>query len=256
MSQVTATIDQAAHWAGGASVPPARWNPVYRALVDAPAPAPGEAPAEETVELMRRQLTAPALLTVAVTTGGSTHRLRIGVDPATSTLERSEGDQPSQWSESAAQELPALITDLLERAGVDLSPARLDVRRSSDALSLSPQQAAAAREGLARGLTPEQAFAAVPGLDDSLRDALTATGPRISLALTLHDPQGRQIERPVSWSRLWASGRKGLYRLDQPDGPELAVHPVEGGDVLGTVLPILEQALRFAAGATVAGGAR
>ena len=44
MSQVTATIDQAAHWAGGASVPPARWNPVYRALVDAPAPAPGEAP--------------------------------------------------------------------------------------------------------------------------------------------------------------------------------------------------------------------
>ena len=38
--------------------------------------------------------------------------------------------------------------------------------------------------------------------------------------------------------------------------PELVVHPVDGGDVLGTVLPILEQALRFAAGATVAGGAR
>ena len=32
MSQVTATIDQAAHWAGGASVPPARWNPVYREI--------------------------------------------------------------------------------------------------------------------------------------------------------------------------------------------------------------------------------
>lgn len=197
MSQVTATVDQAAQWAGRAAVPPAQWNPVYRALAGAQATTPGELPGRRAVDLVRRQLTAPALLTVAVTTASRTARLRIGADPVLSTRERSEGDLPSQWSQCAAQVLPGIITDLLEDAGVDLSP-----------------------------------------------------------ALTLHDPQGLRLEQPVTWSRLWATGQKGLYRLDQPEGPGLAVQAVGGGDLLGTVLPVLEQALRFAGDARAAGAAR
>ena len=96
----------------------------------------------------------------------------------------------------------------------------------------------------------------VPALDHSLRDALTATGPRLSLSLTLHDPLGRVTEQPVTWSRLWVTGSKGLYRLDQPTSPALAIHPVEGGDVLGTLLPILEQGLHFATACATSGSAR
>ena len=63
-------------------------------------------------------------------------------------------------------------------------------------------------------------------------------------------------ERPVTWSRLWVTGEKGLYRLDQPLNPSLAVHPVGGGDVLGSLLPLLEQAVRFAGACAAAGDAR
>ena len=259
MTEVIATVERAVQWAGRES--PAGWNPVYRALVDEPGPIPAGAPDgagldEAGTDLVRRQLTAPALLVVAVTDGARTRRLRIGLDPAGATVERADGDRPSHWTEIDVPRVPATITALLEDAGVDLAAPQLSVRRRGDALRLTPEQHRIARAALARGLPAQEAFASVPGLDDSLRDALTASGPRLSLALTLHDPQGRVTQEPVTWSRLWATGSRGLYRLDQPTTPALEVHPVPGGDVLGTLLPVLEQGLRFAAACTVPGGAR
>lgn len=256
MTQVIATVGQAAQWVRRRDVPEVLWNPVYRALADGSAPPPSELPAGAILDLVRRQLTAPALLVVAVTDGQRTHRLRIGLDPAGASVEQADADQPSRWSEITVQELPSRIIRLLEEAGVELAPAQLSIERSADALRLTPAQSRTAHAALARGLAPEEAFAALPDLDDTLRDALTATGPRISLSLTLHDPSGRATERPVSWSRLWSSGRKGLYRLDQPSSPSPAVHPVGGGDVLGTLLPILEQGLRFAGACAPSGGVR
>lgn len=261
MTEVSATVEQAAQWVSDDSVPPADWNPIYRALVDDAGPAAGRTHgAGDTgaaeLALVRRQLTTPALLVVAVTVGGRTHRLRIGLDPAAATIERGDGEQASRWTEIDVQEVPATIATLLEDSGIDLAPARLDIQRSGDALRLTPEQNRIARAALIRGLPAEAAFASVPELDDSLRDALTATGPRLTLALTLHDPRGRVTEQPVTWSRLWATGSRGLYRLDPPTGPVLEVHPVGGGDVLGTLLPILEQGLRFSAACTVSGGAR
>ncbi|MDN5600006.1 MAG: hypothetical protein ACTHV2_00890 [Brachybacterium sp.] len=280
MAEVIASVEHAAQWVSRESRPPAEWNPVYRALVDEPGPVPAGAPDaagldEAGVDLVLRQLTAPALLVVAVTDGEvtdseltdgqvtdgeRTRRLRIGLDPAGATVERAEGDRPSRWTEIDVQAVPATITALLEDAGVDLAPPQLAVQHSEDALRLTPEQNRLAHAALARGLPAEEAFASVPDLDDSLRDALTATGPRLSLALTLHDPHGRVTQEPVTWSRLWARGSRGLYRLDQPTTPALEVHPVLGGDVLGTLLPVLEQGLRFAAACAVSddapGGAR
>lgn len=280
MTEVIASVKHAAQWVSPESRPPAEWNPVYRALVDETGPVPAGAPDaagldEAGVDLVLRQLTAPALLVVAVTDGDATdsevtdsevsdsevtdgertRRLRIGLDPAGATVERAEGDRPSRWTEIDVQEVPATITALLEDAGVDLAPPQLTVQRSEDALRLTPEQNRLAHAALARGLPAEEAFASVPDLDDSLRDALTATGPRLSLALTLHDPHGQVTQEPVTWSRLWARGSRGLYRLDQPTTPALEVHPVLGGDVLGTLLPVLEQGLRFAAACTVSDGA-
>lgn len=260
MTEVFATVEQAAQWAGRGAGSSARWNPVYRALVDAAGPPPPRSPEVEGAEpagtdLVLRQLTAPALLVVAVTEGERTRRLRIGLDPAGATVERADDDHPSRWTELGVQEVPATISSLLEESGIDLAPARLEVE-TGGALRLTAAQNRVALAALADGRPAEEAFASIPDLDDSLRDALTATGPRLSLALTLHDPQGRATQEPVSWSRLWVTGRRSMYRLDRPASASLEVHPVGGGDVLGTLLPILEQGLRFAAACAPAGGAR
>lgn len=256
MTRVSATVEQAAQWAGETSVP-AEWNPVYRALLeDAPASPPQDLPTEAELALVRRQLSSPALLVVAVTEGGRTRRLRLGLDPARGTVERSDGEEPSLWSELAEPEMPSAIAALLEECGLPVSAARLTTEREADQLRLTPAQNRIVRAELARGLAPADAYAAVPDLDERLRDALTAMGPQIALSLTLHDPQGRVTEWPVTWSRLWVQGELGRYRLDAPTTPGGAIQPVDDGDVLGTVLPILEEGLRFAAARAAAGDAR
>lgn len=261
MTEVIATVGQAARWAGAGPDAATTWNPVYRALLDEPGPTPQGAPEvigseEAGADVVLRQLAAPALLVVAATDSRGTRRLRIALDPAGATVEQSEGDRPAHWAEIDVPEMPARITALLEEAGIAPAPARLDIGSRGDALRLTSAQRRIAHAALARGLTAAEAFASVPDLDDSLRDALTATGPRVSLSLTLHDPRGQVVQEPVSWSRLWATGTLGLYRLEQPTTPMLEIHPVPDGDVLGTVLPILEQGLRFAAACAVPGGAR
>lgn len=271
MTEVIATVEDAAQWAGRRSAPGTEWNPVYRALLDgsetagtetapsagtAAPDADGPAPDDTGLELLLSQLTAPALLVVAVSDGARTRRLRIGLHPAAATFERSDGGRSSRWSRIDVRDVPGEIAALLEENGIGSGPARLDVRRSDDALRLSPEQSRIAYRALRSGMGPEEAFASVPDLDESLRDALTATGPRLSLALTLHDPRGRATQEPVTWSRLWARGRRGLYRVDQPAGPGLAVHPVGRGDVLGSLLPVLEQGLRFAAACAAEGDVR
>lgn len=260
MTQVVATVEQAVHWVSRSSAPDRSWNPVYQALVGGSAPTPlsppMDVPGESSLALVLRQLTAPALLMAAVTDRERTHRLRIGLAPTTSTVERSDGEQPSRWSEVSTREVPARVTGLLEAAGVRLAPAQLSIARGTDALRLSPCQHRATYAAILRGLPPAEALTVSPDLDDTLRDALTATGPRIALSLTLHDPRGRVTEQPLTWSRLWVTGGKGLYRLDRPSNPALAVHPVGAGDVLGTLLPVLEQGLRFATACALPGGVR
>lgn len=257
MIEVIATVQHAAHSAGRGADPGREWNPVYQALAEEPS---GDAASERLegagLDLVGRHLRSPALLVLAVTDGARTRRLRIGLAPATVTLERADGEGPSHWSEIEVQDLPAAITSLLEDSGIAPTPAQLGIEHRRDALRLSTAQSQHAQEALRRGVPADEVFGIIPGLDETLRDALTATGPRISLALTLHDPHRRVAERPVTWSRLWAHGRRGLYRMEQPASPALEVHPVAAGDVLGSVLPVLEEGIRFTAASATSGGAR
>lgn len=265
MTEVIATVQDASQ-AAREVAPVAEWNPVYRTLVDPAEVASSPHRAEPTpaepffgekgLELVLRQLTTPALLVVAVTDGERTRRLRIGLDPTATTLERSDGDLPSRWSRLDVQDVPGEIAALLKETGIDSGPGRQDARRRGDALRLSPAQSRIAHDALRRGLSSAEAFESIPDLDDTLRDVLTATGLRLSLALTLHDPRERVTQEPVSWFCLWARGSRGLYRVDQPAGPALTVHPVGEGDVLGTLLPVLEQGLRFAAACAAEGDVR
>lgn len=256
MSQVIATVEQAARWAVGGPARATDWNPVYRALVEGPALRTQSPPDEKSRDLVLRQLTAPALLVMAVTTGDTTHRLRIGLDSRAASLESAPGTAPSQWSEIAVAEVPSVISALLEDCGAPGGSPQMTIRREADGLRLTPEQNRTVRTALERGLSPARAYASIPDLDGRLHDALTAAGPRIALSLTLHDPHRRVTEQPVTWSRLWVASRRGLYRLDAPSRPDSAIHAVDGGDVLGTVLPVLEEALRFAAARSAAGEAR
>src|SRR5699024_8930937 len=156
----------------------------------APAARPwsrGDRRGAAVADLVLRQLSTPALLVVAVTEGERTRCLRIGLDPTGATLERSDDDHPSRWTELAVAEVPAAVSALLEDSGIDLAPARLEITGDEHALRLTPKQNRLAQAALAEGVPAEEAFATLPDLDDPLREALTATGPRLSLSLTLHD---------------------------------------------------------------------
>lgn len=247
MPQLTATVGQAAQWVRRTGVPLTDWNPVYRALAGAAAGSPAALPEASGAGLLERQFTASALLVVTVMHAERARRLRIGLARTTATLESADGDQPSQWSEASTRDAARRISILLDETGMGLGAPHLDVRRDSEGLSLTPSQRGAVQSALRRGVLASDALSALPGLDDSLQDALTATGPRLSLSLTLHDPLGVPAQLPVTWSRLWAAGGSGLYRLDRPSSHSPSIHPVGRGDVAGTLHPILEQGLRFAA---------
>ena len=259
MTHVVATVAQAAERVAADAVTAGEWNPVYRALDAATGhgpPAGQSPPAGEPgdLALLRRQLTAPGLLVVAVASPRGTRRVRIALDPAGPTLEASNGQAPSHWSWTSVPELPAVIGELLGAAGIEPAPAHLT--RSSEGLRLDPRQNRAVLAALAQGAGPEEAYTAAEDLDERLRDALTATGPRLSLSVVLHDPTGAITERPVSFSRLWVSGELGMYRMDDPHRDGDAILPVTHGDVLGTALPLLEEGLRFTAACAASGGAR
>ena len=259
MTHVVATVAQAAERVAADAVTAGEWNPVYRALDAATGhgpPAGQSPPAGEPgdLALLRRQLTAPGLLVVAVASPRGTRRVRIALDPAGPTLEASNGQAPSHWSWTSVPELPAVIGELLGAAGIEPAPAHLT--RSSEGLRLDPRQNRAVRAALAQGSGPEEAYTAAEDLDERLRDALTATGPRLSLSVVLHDPTGAITERPVSFSRLWVSGELGMYRMDDPHRDGDAILPVTHGDVLGTALPLLEEGLRFTVACAASGGAR
>ena len=135
MTHVVATVGQAAERVAADAVTAGEWNPVYRALDAATGhgpPAGQSPPAGEPgdLALLRRQLTAPGLLVVAVASPRGTRRVRIALDPAGPTLEASNGQAPSHWSWTSVPELPAVIGELLGVAGIEPAPAHLTRSRT------------------------------------------------------------------------------------------------------------------------------
>lgn len=264
MTPLTASVEQAARHLAAGSSPPSDWSPVYRALVpdvrtggpSARGAASGSPAFQDPQQILRRQFCARALLVAAVSEGPSTVRLRIGLHPEGATLESSRDGAPSTWSEAPTEQVPPLLRDLLSPTGFSSGPVSLSVRRDSEGLRLTPEQGEQIRRQLLDGAPPQDAFAVATDLDPRLLDAFTASGPRASLSLTLHDPLGEAAPTPVTWSRLWMRGTLGLYRTDGTQAALGSVHPVADGDVLGTVLPILDEGLRFAAGCSVQGDFR
>ena len=117
---------------------------------------------------------------------------------------------------------------------------------------MSRAQVEQIRSAVEHGDSADSAIAALPDLDPGLRDALTSTGDRASLAIHLIPPAP---EESVTLMRRWTSGGRGLYSADGPVGPLAGMHRVEDGDFFGTVIPLLQEGARIARAGAQAGGA-
>lgn len=233
-------------------VRPEQINPVYRALTPRSAsPATSTATPVPGVELdlLVEHICAPAVLMLATETDGSLRRARVGLHLRGATVEAYRGTPAnggeSAWSRRAIDELPRLMTGLLPPGPMSAAP-RLTQESPGEALRLTAQQQDRLRAQAGRGIDPLSALAQCEDLDPRLRDAITATGPRTSMSLTLHAPTPGVLEQPVTMSRLWVLGERGLYRMDAQSSVAASVLPVGDGDVLGSLLPMIDQGLRFA----------
>lgn len=246
-----------------AGTPLAALNPVYRALAadevtgegsgGTAGAGAGSALVGSELDLVVRHVTAPAILVLAVESDGSARRVRVGIRADGATVEGTEGsaeDSPgtSYWSQIALADVPRLLAEQLPSGSPLGAPPQLTVQGTGAVLRLEPTHVQQLRELLVAGVDAETAFSRIEGLDPRLRDALTARGDRASLSLTLHSPDRARLERPVGIARLWACGQLGIYRTDAPEKAQIEVVPVGPGDVLGTVVPLLDQAIRFASG--------
>lgn len=210
-------------------------------------------PAER--ELVVRHATSAAMLVLASTEDdGRTRTLRIGLAPDGATLDEQSSGAPGEAPRMTIES--AQIADLPERLAATLpvgplsAPPRLTQDDPDAELRLDAAAAQQLAELLRSGVDAETAATQLDGLDPCLVDALTAEGPRASVSVTLRpDPAGPPMS-PVTFSRVWTVGARGLYRVDADAPPGGAIMPVAPGDVLGTALPLLEQALQFALGRT------
>lgn len=235
----------------------------------------------DAAPLVLRHATTPALLTLAVDEGAGPRTLRVGLHPDGATVEAadSQGTDPgAQATDAEAQasgtpstsaitevhlaDLPARLADALP-AGPLSAPPLLTQESAARSMRLAPEQARAIIDAIREGRSPAEAARELEGIEPALLSALTAAGPRVSLSLTLHPdargdaarPDGvprsdrpREDAPPVTFARVWTQHGDALLRTDASGAPPGSIQEVAPGDVLGTLLPLLEQGVRFSAG--------
>ncbi|GEM_PF-2679480 len=159
-------------------------------------------------------------------------------------------------------DLPARLADALP-AGPLSAPPLLTQESAARSLRLAPEHARAIIDAIREGRSPAEAARELEGIEPALLTALTAAGPRVSLSLTLHPdargdaarPDGvprsdrpREDAPPVTFARVWTQHGDALLRSDASGAPPGSIQEVAPGDVLGTLLPLLDQGVRFSAG--------
>lgn len=238
--------------------------------------------------LVLRHATTPALLTLAVDEGAGPRTLRVGLHPDGATVEAADpqGTDPgaqamdanARATDAEAQasgtpstsaitevhlaDLPARLANALP-AGPLSAPPLLTQESAARSMRLAPEQARAIIDAIRAGRSPAEAARELEGIEPALLSALTAAGPRVSLSLTLHPdargdaarPDGvprsdrpREDAPPVTFARVWTQHGDALLRTDASGAPPGSIQEVAPGDVLGTLLPLLDQGVRFSAG--------
>ncbi|MCS6712307.1 hypothetical protein JSY14_09855 [Brachybacterium sp. EF45031] len=226
---------------------PHAWNPVYRFLSrDSAGHRESHAPGSsltcdaEVSDLLRRHVEAPALIVLAVQEGATTHRLRVGLHADGATVETSHGESPPTWEELPAREagrrLAAALPERLRSAAPELTQGSPALRRGP-----TPAQAARLAAAVRDGAPLAQAVDQLGEADGDLRDLMLADRDRVSLTLSLTPVPS--TDEPVVLTRLWVRGDLGLYRIDRSPRLRPEALLVADGDVLRTLLALLQQGL-------------
>ena len=168
MTTLTLDLPGAIGAVRAAGTPESALNPIYRALLvgktsGSTAEAMDGAAEGPELDLLVRQMTAPAVMVLAVEAGGLAHRVRVGIHADVATVEHSEGPSDgdpgaSRWSECALEDLPRLFADVLPDGSALGAPPRLTVQNRPDTLRLDAAQLTHLRELLITGADAETAF--------------------------------------------------------------------------------------------------
>ncbi|HIY24339.1 MAG TPA: hypothetical protein H9837_08555 [Candidatus Brachybacterium merdigallinarum] len=257
MAVFTASLDSALvrETAAQARADGADLNPLWQTMITVPdAPSPGAAEHDpEHAALIRRALTAPCVAAISVTPAeGPRTELEISVDGVGTVVCARRSGGEAGWSPVETETLPEIIMSLAPEGSRLAAPASMTTRSEATRLQLSSTQVDQVRSRVDREDSAQAAIEALPDLDPGLRDALTSTGDRASLAIHLIPPAP---EQSVTLLRRWTSGEHGLYSADGPAGPLAGMHLVEDGDFFGTVIPLLHEGARIAQADSRAGGA-
>lgn len=203
--------------------------------------------AEEVV--VQRALIAPTICALRVSSAEGTEELRIAIDPAGVILIAGDDGTPAEWMESSVSEIPNYLRALIPAGTRLAAPPEMTARGEHNALRLSDEQRRHIAERIRAGTPARKAISEQTDLDPFLRDALLSDGARAVLDISLYVPPAEGGEVFLfHLLRRWNAGGLALYSVDDDASILDGTHVVADGDLLGTVLPLLQEGASLAVG--------
>ncbi|PMC75081.1 MULTISPECIES: hypothetical protein [unclassified Brachybacterium] len=228
-------------------------NPAWLPRIDAAALAPSSLDAAQQ-RIVDRALIAPTVLALSVTTASERREVTVVVDREGAITLTPDAEGTYRWEEIEVAQTAALLEAQLPADTPLAAPPQMTARSESTRLPLSPEQQQAIAARRESGVRAQDAIAAQEDLSPLLRDALLSDGDRAVLDISLHVPAEGGEAPPLLFHLLrhWTVGAHGLYAADGDEPIATAIHRVEGGDVLATMLPLLAEGVQLARGEAVA----
>ncbi|MGP9733188.1 hypothetical protein ACT3SQ_01355 [Brachybacterium sp. AOP42-C2-15] len=230
---------------------PRRINPTWLPHLDGAAlQRPDLAPAEQ--RLAQRALIATVVIALTATTPEGREELRVVLDTAGAIALTRIGDDPYEWWDAPFEVIPDLVLTLLSSSSRLAAAPQMTTRGPHNALTLTAEQRRAIAARVADGIPAHEAIDAQTDLSAPLRDALLSDRERATFDICMHVPPTPHTPMlRFHLLRRWNVGAHGLYSADGEDGFSDALHQVAEGDVLATVLPLLEEGAGLAFGKEV-----
>lgn len=230
---------------------PRRINPTWLPQLDGAALGrPDLAPGEQ--RLAQRALIAPVVTVLTATTPEETEELRIVLDADGAIALTRIGDGPYEWWDAPTDVIPHLVLTLLSSSSRLSAAPQMTTRGPHNALTITLEQRRSIAARIAEGTPAHAAIAAQTDLSEPLRDALLSDRDRATFDICMHVPPSTHAPMlRFHLLRRWNAGVHGLYSADGDAGFSDDLHQVADGDVLATVLPLLEEGAGLASGTEI-----
>lgn len=248
MTRFSAELSAALTYAFSLLRDPRRMNPAWLPHLDSSQLAPTDLEPPE-LHLVQRALVAPVVAALGVTSDGEQEELRIAIDADGAILMTRGNGGTADWMGAPVAEITDYVRELLPFPSRLSASPQMTARGGHNALRLTSEQRRSIAQRVTEGVPAREAIAAQHDLDASLRDALLTDGDRATFDITMYIPPVE--DAPVlrfHLLRRWTAGHQGLYSADGEEGFSESIHQVADGDLLGTVLPLLDEGAALARG--------